>query len=165
MTLKANSLRIGASIAWEQEKAITGFGSAKQGPDSLAYSAAPSTTTWNNVLLSQFTLAAGANSTVDFSSFADALGTTVAATGILGWLVTATGSTGQLKIEPGASNPLTWFFGGTTPSITLNCGTGGCAILVADGSSCTIDGTHKNVKFSNPGSATVTVTISAVIDG
>lgn len=164
MTVKTGSLRVGASIAWELEKTVSGFQSAKQGPDSLSFAVTPSAATYNEVLLATGAIAAAANVVIDFRTFNDAFGAAKTGTGVLGFLLKATGNTGILKIEPGATDPLTWFFGGTTPSISLNCGASGCAILLADGSSATVSATAKNIKLSNTGLVTITYFISALVD-
>lgn len=163
MSVTANSLSIAASMQWAQSKANTGFDDSKQGPQTLSFSATPSTTTFSEVYLEQFTLAASVSATKDFYSFTNCFGAAITATKIIGWLIKATGATGQLKIEPGASNPLAWFLSGTTPAMTLSCGTDGCAIMVMDGAAATLSSTVRNVKFSNPGAATITVTISAIV--
>ncbi len=164
MSVNANSLTIGASMGWAQASANAGFDDSKQGPSTTSFTATPSATTYSEVYLAQFTIAASANVTKNFNSFVNAFATTITATKILGILVKATGATGIMKIEPApADNPLTWFLSGTTPAITLNCGTDGCGLMVCDGSAFTMSGTVKNWKISNTGAATITVTISAIV--
>ncbi len=163
MSVNANSLTVAASVGWTQSASNSPFAETKQGPDSLAFSATPSATTYGEVLLHRTTIAAAANETVDFRSFTNKLNQSVTATKVVGWLIKATGATGQLKIEPGASDPLSWFLSGTTPALTLSCGTDGCCIMVMDGAAATIDATTRNVKFSNPGAATITLTIAALV--
>lgn len=165
MTLKANSLLVSASIGWEQQKTNGSFANSKQGPDNLTARYTPSTTTYTNVLLEEGTLAAAASATIDFYSFTDELGTAVTATKLLGILIKATASVtgGQLKIEEGASNPLTWFFSGTTPAITLDVGTAGASFMVMEGTTQTLSSTVRNLKLSNPGSQTITYLVAAIV--
>ena len=162
MATVTGSLGVSAKMSWGQTKTVTGFSTLTL-TDSNSFVAAPSAATYNEIKAYQTTIAASANETVDFYSMTNTFGDAKTVTKILGWLIKATGNTGQLKIEPGASNALTWFFSGTTPAITLNCGADGCALLVMDGSVATVSNSVKNVKFSNPGSATITVTISAFV--
>jgi len=132
-------------------------------PSELSFAVSPDASVLNRVLLSEGTLAAGANTTVDLYSFTDLVGTATLATKARGLLITATGDTGILKIEPGASNPATWFFSGTTPAISLNCGTDGCGICLYDGSSYTLSATIRNLKLSNTGLASIDWSLYALL--
>lgn len=165
MTLKANSLLASASIGWEQQKTNGSFANSKQGPDTLTASYQPLTTTYTDIYLAEGTLAASASVTLDLYSFTDKLGTAVTATKLLGILIkaTATVTGGQLKIEQGASNPLTWFFSGTTPAITLDVGTLGACFMVKEGTSETLSSTVRNLKLSNPGTQTITYYVAAMV--
>lgn len=164
MATVANSLIVTGSVAWKQTSDVTGFTSAMQGPETKSLQVLPSAATFTQVQLSQFTLAAAATATIDLYSFVNAFGATVTCTKAASLLIKATGNGGQLKIELGASNPFSWFLSGTTPAITLTCGSNGCMFLVHDGATNggTVSNTAKTIKISNPGSATITVTLVAL---
>jgi hypothetical protein len=168
MSVKANTVRTSATIAWEQEVTNDGgsFAVSRQGPDSLQLSLTPNTTTYNNILLQKLTIAAAGSNTVDFYSFTDKLTQAVVATKLLGYQVKATASnTGaQLRIAPGAADPLAWPFGANTAmNIVLDVGTGGCVLHVMNGATTTLSNTSRNVAFSNPGNQTATVLLSAIV--
>lgn len=170
MAVVADSLRVSASVAWEQTKEnSTGtFRETAQGPDAISYGEGPSATTYNEIYLGQFTLAAAATSTVNLNSFTNLLGDAKTITKALGLLVTATNAVtgGQLKVEPGAANPIDFWLSGTTPAITLSCGAGGsngCCLLIADATTRVISATVKNVLFTNPGTQTITVTLAVLL--
>lgn len=167
MATVANSLVMTLATGWKQEQTneAGAFGKTSQGPDSLAARFTPSASTFTEVLLDTFTLAAAASSTINFNSFTTLLNTTATITKLKGVLVkaTATVTGGQLRIAPGSSNALTWPLAGTSPTITLDVGTDGCAIALYNGTTVTVSGAIKNWDFSNPGSQTITVSISAFV--
>ena len=167
MALAANSVIASATLSWKQSQINDSgtFGATTQGPDSFTARYTPNTTTYNEILLDTFVLNAAANTTIDFRSFANLLNNTVTATGVLGMLIkaTATVTGGQLQIEPGASNPLNWFLGGTSPTITLDVGTAGAGLQIWEGTTQTVNATVRNVLFSNPGTQAVTVTLGALV--
>jgi hypothetical protein len=164
MPLSANQSFIRLISSWLYAKANTGFASSTQ-KGKIQFLSSPSATTYNHVYQSSTTLAAAANTTIDFYSFTSSVGEAVTATKLLGVQITATATVtgGQLKIEPGASNPLDWPFSGTTPAITLTVGTSGACVVWVAGTTQTLSSTIRNWKISNPGSQSVTVTVVAFV--
>ncbi len=134
-----------------------------QGPDSLVFSAKPSLTTYSEVCLGYLTVAAAANVDIDLRSFTSLLNFTITATKVVILLLRGTGVGAQMVISDGSVTPLTWFLGGTLPTITLHCGTSGCVFAVMDGSPYTIDATHRKLNVANPGSADLTLGVYALV--
>lgn len=166
MATLPDSLSIRAALSWEQESANgAGRQPTRQGPDAVSYDAAPSAATYTEVLVAQFTLAASASQTLNLNSFATLLGATATCTKALGFLVKATNAAlgGQLKIEPGATSAFDCWLSGTSPAVNLSCGDPagpGCAWLLADGMTRAVSSSAKNVKFSNPGTQAVAVSVA-----
>lgn len=155
-------LGLEVSLAWELAKAVTGFDDASH-EGAASFSAAPDAATWTQVQFGQFTLAAAASSSLDLRSFTSALGESVTATGVLMAVFAATGDGGQLRLAPGASNGIDFWLGGTSPTLTLDCGADGCVAVLGGGSSKTLSATKKTIDVSNPGSATITVSWAALV--
>lgn len=145
-----------------QTKDNTPFASTSQDA-SVSFAVAPDTSVMNRVLLASYTIAPAGTQTVDLYSFTDKTGDAVTATKARGLAIEASGDTGILKIEPGGTDPATWFLSGTTPAISLNCGTDGCGIALYDGSSYTLSSTTRNLKLSNTGAASITVNLYALV--
>lgn len=169
MPLKANSAAFRVSSAWEYEKTITGFSPASQ-RGSLSLSLLPDTDTLDHMFFDSFDLAAGASATVDLRAFTAAIGEAASITQAVTFTIKATAlaAGGILRVEPGATNPLTWFFAGTSPAIVLNVGTLGnsthqCGFAIQDGSTVVVSDTSRNLKVSNPGTATITVKLAASV--
>jgi len=116
----------------------------------------------NAVFASQLTIAPAGNSDVDFSSFANQLYESLTPGGIYSLFLVPTGVGAQMRLSPGASNPLTWFFGGTTPSITVPADNG-AFFAIGQGTAQTIDSTHKVLNIANPGSTALTVVVLAFV--
>lgn len=135
---------VNAEIGWTQTKSNTGFTTVKQGPDKLTGTLAPAVATYNELLAVQGTLGASASTTIDLYSITTLLGESKTITKGLALMVKAT--TTGMKIEPGAANPITWFFGGTTPSISIKAGG---FFLLGDGGTATISATDRNIKITN----------------
>lgn len=166
MSVVTNSVSIKASMNWRLSKTVTGFDAPSQGPGGLTGTYAPATATFNNIYhLASTTIAASATQALDFFTVVDMLGTSLSATKICGILITATATTtgGILKIEPHTTNPLTWPFAGTTPSIALTVGTTGAGFLIWQGTTQTVSNTVKQWLLTNTGTQTITVTVSAVV--
>jgi hypothetical protein len=159
MALDFANVSFGAT--WQQTKANTGFANTVQGPDGLALNASLSvgSSSANSIYVAQGTLAASASTTIDLYSFTDQLGQSIAMVRVYALVVKTTGDT--LKIEPGASNPLTWFLGGTSPSISIPAGGG---MTFYQPTAATASSTARNIKLSNTGSVTLTYDI-AIIGG
>ncbi len=170
MAVVTDSLRVSASVAWEQTKTNSSdaFRETAQGPDAISYNDGPSAATYNEILVTRFTLAASGTQVIDLNSFTSLLGEAKTITKARGIIVRATNAVtgGLLKIEPGASNAIDFWFAGTTPSITLSCGTGGsngCCFLIADATTRVVSVTVKNILFTNTGSQTVIVDIAVLV--
>lgn len=165
MPLKTGSIAVKGSLEWTYSKTPTGFNPVSH-QGSVAFNLAPDAATYDHAYISQFSLAASADTTIDLSSFTNVVGESVTATKLLGYSVYVTGSTagGQLKIEEGASNGVIPFLTGTTPALVLAVGTGlKAGVTIINGTAVTLSGTDKNVKFSNPGSQTVTVNLAVLV--
>lgn len=147
---------ISGEITWTQTKSNTGFIVTRQGPDKVDVALSPATATYNEVYAVQGTLAASANTTINLNSFTNLLGQSVTATKGIGFIIKAAAA--DLKIEPGATNPLGWWWGGTTPSITVKAGG---FFMIGDGGTATISGSACNLKITNlSGSVVATYTIA-----
>lgn len=165
MPLKASSIAVKGSLEWTYTKTVTGFNPVSQ-QGSVAFNLAPDAATYDHAYVTQFSLAASADSTVNLYSFTNVVGESVTATKLLGYAVYVTGTVagGQIKIEPGASDPAAFPLSGTSPAITLAVGTGlKCGIVVITGTAFTLSNTIKNVKFSNPGTQTVSVNLAVLV--
>lgn len=149
---------------WDIYKTNTGFKKTRV-RDSLAGSYTADVATYNQALVAQYSIAASGTQTIDLNSFTNLATESVTATKFKGILLkaTATVTGGQLQIEPGASDPFPLGFSGTTPALTLDVGTGGADFLIRNGTTMTVSGTVKNIKLSNPGSQTITVSVFALL--
>lgn len=166
MSVVSNSLSIRASMGWRLSKANTGLDATTQGPNGLSGTFAPATATFNRVYaLASTNIAASGTQALNLNSFTDLLGVAVTATKACALLITATATVtgGILKIEEHGTNGLTWFFGGTTPSISLPVGTTGAGFLVWQGTTQTLSSSDAQLLLTNTGSQTITVTVSAVV--
>ena len=149
MSLAQLTLKTG--IIWQLSRVNAGgFQPTLQGIDSVQLTLSLGDFSGaDDAYITELSLAASANQTIDFSSFTDLAGNTVTPTKVYAILVKPTGTGAVIQIAPGASNPLTWFFGGTTPTVSVPAG--GAMLLMQTGPT-TIDGTHKTLKFTNTGS-------------
>lgn len=156
--MAATSVGITAALSWALEKTVTGFDKAKQ-KGQVSYTPAPAVATYNAVFAAEYTILAAGTQAVDFYSFTDLVGNAVTATKIYGVLVTVTGTNAAVKIETHGTNGLVWFFGGTTPSITVPAG--GC-FLFSEGGTEALSATVRQWLLTNTGSGTATVTVAAI---
>jgi hypothetical protein len=152
--MSLTAAQIAASVTWATSKTITGFASTKQDQQSIGNTITYDVTTFNQEFAAQYTIAAAGTRTIDLTSFTNALGESVTLSKVAAIIVVASGS--SVKVEPGASNPLTWFFGGTTPSITVPSGG---EFLFAQGTAQTVNSTYKTLLFTNTGGSTLTLTV------
>jgi hypothetical protein len=100
---------------------------------------------------------------VDFYSFTNLAGEAVTATKIYGVLIKVTGASSSVKVEPHGTNPLTWFFAGTTPSITLPGSTTGACFLFVEGATEALSTTVRQWLLTNGGASTATVDVVALV--
>lgn len=135
---------INGEIGWTQATAITGWQNRRQGPDKLSVGLSPAVATYNEVYAVEGTLTASSSVTIDLYSITNLLGEAKTLTKGIALMLKAT--TTGMKLEPGASNPLTWFFSGTTPAISVQAGG---FFLFADGTTATLSASVRNIKITN----------------
>lgn len=155
-----DSVTMSGTISWTSLVTNTGFNDVTQiaSIDSRVSPATTGGSAANRKYSVQSTLAAGANVTYDLQALTDSIDGSIVATRIFGLEIKSSGS--SLKIEPGASNPLTWVFGGTTPSLTIPAGS---HIAIGCATHSTVSGTDKTIKISNPGGTTLTYTLVLIL--
>jgi hypothetical protein len=90
-----------------------------------------------------------------FSLTEPAFGTSIAP--VRGYTLHIYGTGSSWKLEPGATDPLNWFFSGTTPALS---GGAGASFLFADPTAVTISNTAKNIKITNTGGDTLTYNLA-----
>ncbi len=151
MSITAGGLQ--GSFGWAQSQSNTGFGDTTQGSDSIASSISPDLSVYNNVLVVEYTLAASAVQPIDLRNYVDLFNVTHTTTSkVIGMMVTNAGA--SIKLEPGTSNPLTWFWSGTTPVLTIKSGGFLC---FGDGDFTVVDSTHSTIKVTNLSGSVSTV--------
>lgn len=148
---------ISGGIRWSQEKTNTGFAASKQGPDNLIDSVSPPVATVNQIFAESRTIAASASYTYDLQALTNFFGEAVVLTKARALHLGVSGST--VKLEPGAADPATWFFGGTTPSISLPDGS---FITIGWNTNYTVSATAKTLKITNTGATSATIQIAIV---
>jgi hypothetical protein len=72
---------------------------------------------------------------------------------VIGMIITVANA--NVKLEPGTTNPLTWFWTGTTPVLTIKAGG---FLVFGDGDFTTVDATHSTLKLTNL-SSTLSATV------
>lgn len=163
MSLVSNSALVRGSISWEQSATNTGFNDTTQKGD-ISVSLTPSTTTYNEVFLARYSMAASGTQTVDLYSITTLLNQAKTITKLIGLIIKATASVtgGVLKIENGGSNPLLWpLASGDAMSVTV--GTAGAVVLIAQGTTHTVSNTAKTLLLTNTGTQTITVLVGALV--
>ena len=155
--------QINVTATWKQIKTNSAFSDTVQGSDNTGLSTNPSISTYNHVFLTDGTLAGSATTTLDLYSFTNKVGEAVTATKLLGLLVKVTGSGSVLKVEPGATNPITKWFGGTTPSLSITPSSGTAVMALVDGTHTTLSTTARNLKLTNTGGSTATYEVYALV--
>lgn len=152
---------IAATGSWTQTRSTTGTLDVTQGPDSVSPSVTLDVTSINRLGYWNISLAASGTATYDLTSVTTLISETDAWTKVQAIVLTVDSGGGNIKLEPGASNPATWFFSGTSPAITVKAGG---FLALGDGSTYTIDATHKTLKVTNT-SSSLAVTGKLVIYG
>jgi len=135
-----------STASWTQTKTNTGRQDLTQGPDSTVGTVSFAVATVNRVYTYPISLAASATATIDLQALTTLLGETDAWTKVQGILLTVDSGGGNIKLGQGASNPLTWFFGGTTPTITVQAGG---FFALGDGATSTVSSSVKTLKLTN----------------
>lgn len=150
-----------ATSSWTQTKTTTGREDVTQGPDSVSKTVTFDVASVNRVYVYPISLAASGTATIDLQAVTTLLAESDVWTKVQGLELTVDSGGGNIKLEPGASNPLTWFFSGTTPAITVKAGG---FLAIGDGSTFTVSATVKTLKLTNL-SGSLTATGSLVIYG
>lgn len=133
------------SFGWAQSQTNTGFGDTSQGSDGISASISPDLTTYNAVMVGQYTMAGSGTQTIDLRNYVDLLNVTHTTTSkVIGMIVTVAGA--NVKLEPGTTNPLTWFWTGTIPVLIIKSGG---FLVFGDGDYTTVDATHSTLKLTN----------------
>lgn len=133
------------SFGWSQSQLNTGFVATAQGGDSIAASILPDLSLYNSVMVGQYTIAASGTQSIDLRNFVDLLNVSHTTTNkVIGMMLSVSGA--NVKLEPGTTNPLTWFWTGTTPVLTVKAGGFLC---FGDGDSTVLDLTHSTLKLTN----------------
>jgi hypothetical protein len=152
--LTQSSLEVRSTYALTRTN--TGFGDTKVGPKTRTYTLQPAVATFNQLYAARLVLAAAASQTVDFSAITNLAQEAATLTKAVTLELYPSGTDAAVKIEPGAADPLTWFFSGTTPAITIP--TGGVFVF-AQPLAQVVSGAAKNLKFTNTGSGTLTLDV------
>jgi hypothetical protein len=97
----------------------------------------------------------GGTANVNVNSFTDLQGNACTMQHALGIMIFPTGS--DVVLSPGASNPLTWFFGGSTQSVDIP--NGGIFVLCNSygGEGVGVSPSNANLKLTNNGGSPATV--------
>lgn len=143
------------AVSYQLDQTSTGFGTntLKFGK---THRLAPDPAVHNAQYGAQLTIAAGGNTTLDLTALTNQANEAANFTtpGVQGILLLPTGS--SVVLEPGGTNGLTWFLGGTTPSLTLDSGD---VFYLGKAVATTVNSTHKTLKLSNPGGSPLTLNI------
>jgi hypothetical protein len=148
---------ITGKIQWSQIKTNTGFANTRQGPDAIASSITPPVNTINEIFCETRTLAAAASHTYNLQALTNFFGEAILFTKVRALHLSTTG--GQITLSPGAADPLTWFMGGTNPTLTLP---NGSFITIGMGTNTTVSGSAKTLTIENTGNTSATYQITLV---
>lgn len=164
MPLRAGKTIATGGILAEYRYPAEGFQPASQKP-AVEFRRRLDAEVYDEALFASFGLPAGVTQTVDlrlFQTFSQAV-TGAAAIG-LAVRITAEAAGGKVRIRPGVANPLTWFFGSATDSLTINAtASGDAGLSLLDGTAVTVSDAERNIDFTNTGSAEVTVRVMAIV--
>ena len=158
------SLNFNSSLSWQLQVALTPFQPLNQGMDNIGFNAANvDITVINQIFVESFTLAGSATQTLDMTSLTNLVGESVDFSAVYLISVTNGGTTdGNLLIQPGASNPLVWFFNGSSQGINLQNGDGFSLMNNLSGSGYTVSSTVKTLLFTNTGANSTTFELGIV---
>jgi hypothetical protein len=162
--LRGGKTRFRGGVVAEYRYDVAGFSSATQKP-SVEFKRTLSADDFDEALFTEFTLPAAGTQTIDFRLFQTLAQQVTGASAIgIAFRLTATVAGGQLRVAPGAAQPLTWFFGSATDSLTINATADGEAgFCLLDGTAVTVSDSARNLDCTNPGSAAVTVRVMAIV--
>jgi hypothetical protein len=140
------------NLAWAMNRVSAGgYSPLTQGNDSVTYNLGGlDIAVFNQLYAVQLSLATGISQTIDVTSLTNLVYETFSYGHITTIVVLPTGS--KVTIQPGASNPLTWFFGGSTQSVTVPAGGVFLFSTDAGGDGDVAITTNKTLEFTNSGS-------------
>lgn len=145
-------------MAFGLSKANTGFANTTVSNTSIPFSLTGlNVSTFNQAFAAQYAITSSGSQTIDLTSLTNLVSESFSFGHALTIIVTTTG--GQITLSPGASNPLTWFFGGTSPTITITAGGMFCYSEPVTGPGTVVSSSHKTLTLTNNGGTTSTVTI------
>ncbi len=153
---------IGTTVRFSFEKTVTGWASIELGENLLTTSLSDiDLTVWCQAYAAKFSVAGGGTTTIDLTSFTNLAGESVTFTKVFGLAIYVTltnvaNTNASITLKPGAANGLTWFFANNIPILANE------SLIKTAASSfagVTVDGTHKNVAFANPGADSADVTV------
>ena len=153
---------LAVSLAWALEKTNTGFNDAKQ-KGSLSYNVSPAVGTYNQLFAARYTIAAAGTQAVDFYSFTNLAGESVTATKMYAVMIKVTGAGSTIVLEPHGTNGLTWFFGGTNPTITMPGSATGSLFVFSEGGTEVLSATVRKFLLTNSGGSSATVDVVAIV--
>lgn len=164
--MSVSAINLNAAITWALAKTNSGFTDTTQGQDSASFNASSlSTTTWNAVLTGYYTIASAGTQAVDFRTFTDLAGNSIAsADKIIAVIVIVTGAvTDTLNVKKHATNGLLWFFENASYGINIP---GGGFAMFSEGTASTgttVDASNKQWLLTNNGAASLTVKLVALL--
>ncbi len=150
------------SSQWQYSRSNTGgFLNTTQGTDSLNWNLSGiNLSTWNQQYVTQLSLAGSGSTTLDLTSLTNLVYESFTFAHVLMILVLPVGN--SVTVEPGATNGLTWFFGGTTPSITIPSGGVFLFSAAAGATGQVVDSTHRTLTFVNASGAANLVDVQII---
>jgi hypothetical protein len=140
------------------------IGPVSQGPLTFPFSLANLNVSSGNIdtfYANQITIAGSGNTDVDFYSFTDQIGEATGMRHIQALWVNPIGTDGVI-IAPGSATALTWFFGGTSPTITVPPNGIFLFSIPAGGTLQVVDATHRKINFADASSGGTMVNIFAI---
>ena len=145
------------STNWALQKSLTPWSNSSEA-DSLYFSlSSVDIATWTQVYVNQLSIAAAGTQTIDISSFTNLVAEATTFAHVLAIYVQPTGA--AITFAPGAANGLVWFFGAVGNSIAIQDGGYFSYSMPYSSSGQVVDGTHKNLLFTNTGGSTTLVNV------
>jgi len=155
-----SNLSFNPTVTWSLAKTNGAFGNTTQmGSKGFNFNGI-SLITYNQLYAATLSLGATGSQTVDLTSLTNLVGESVDFISALALIVIPSGS--ECTIQPGASNPLQWFFGGTTQSVVVPDGGFFAFSMKPTGTGEAVDSTHKNLKFTNSGATPLSLDVVIV---
>lgn len=158
-------LQLALKVALVREN--TGWPNATQGTNTLAANLkGVDLDVWDNAYVANVPVAGGATVTIDLRNFTTLIFEPAVAfdrvfgIAVVTELADPAETAASLVIGPGASNGLVWFFGSAGDTITLQAGDVFLKMAPAtDVTGFTVDGTHKTLDLTNPGTDDLVATV------